>query len=142
MAYAGYLIKVIDTVTPSNDYTFPNSKIKVETYSAAENILYDNAYQDSSGVTHANALSHKVEKIKFNLISMTNTEFDAIMSALSLRYTEAKSRSFTAEFYVPQTGTYKTANVHLNDFETPINRVDDVNNVIYYNEIPLTITVW
>lgn len=142
MAYAGYLIKVLDTVTPDNDYTFPNNKIKLSSYSAKVNTLYDDAYQDSDGVTHANALAHKVDKIKFSTVPMTNTEFDAIMSALSARYTESKSRSFTAQFYVPETASYVTADVHLTDPEIPIDRVDDTNNVIHYNPVALTITVW
>ena len=139
MAYNGYLLKVLDD---NGDYTFPNSKIQLNSYGLKVNTLYDDSYTDGDGVTHAHALAHKIDKIKFNTIPMTNAEFDAIMAEISARYTESLSRTFNADFYVPETGSYVQASVHLGDLETPIDRVDDDNNIIYYNPISFTITVW
>ena len=139
MAYSGYLLKVLDD---NGDYTFPNNKIQFNSYGVKVNTLYDDSYTDGDGVTHAHALAHKVDKIKFNTIPMTNAELDAIMAEISARYTESLSRSFTAKFYVPELGDYVEADVHLGDPEIPINRVDDTNNIIYYNPISFTITVW
>ena len=65
MAYNGYLIKVIDPDGQS-DFTFPNSVIKVETYSAKRNVLYVNSFTDANGYTKADALGHRIDKIKFN----------------------------------------------------------------------------
>ena len=139
MAYSGYLLKVLDD---NGDYTFPNNKIQLSSYNVKVNTLYDDSYTDGDGVTHAHALDHKIDKIKFNTIPMTNGDLDAIMSEVSARYTESLSRSFTAQFFVPEINDYATADVHLGDFEAPIDRVDDINNVVYYNPISFTITVW
>lgn len=141
MAYNGYLVKVIDP-NGISDYIFPNNKIKASTYSAKENTLYAWSYTDANGYTNAYPLAHKIDKISFKTIAMTNKEFDAIMAELAARYTEPLSRTFDCQFYCREDGTYKTESVHLTDLETPIDRVDDVNNIIYYNEIQFTITVW
>lgn len=141
MAYNGYLIKVKDPDELA-DFTFPNDLIKVESYSAKRNVLYSNSYTDADGYTKADAIAHRIDKIKFKTISMTGTQFDALMASLSALYTEPISRTFNCEFFVPETGSYQTESVHINDFEPPILRVDDVSNEVYYGEISLTITVW
>lgn len=141
MAYNGYLVKIIDPNGVS-DYIFPNNKIKLSTYSAKDNTLYAWSYTDANGYTNAYPLAHKINKITFKTIAMKNTEFDAIMAELAARYTEPVSRTFDCEFYCAEDGTYRTESVHLTDPDISIDRVDDVNRIIYYNEIQFTITVW
>lgn len=143
MAYNGYLIKIIGVSgSPPVDYTFPNSKIGFETYSAKENTLYSDSYQDGLGVTHAKALAHKIDKVTFKTVQMTNTEFRAIMNEIEARYTESKSRTLNVEYYVPEKDIYRTASMHITDMDMPISRVDDTNNKVIYLPITFTFTVW
>lgn len=143
MAYNGYLIKIIGVSgSPPVDYTFPNSKIGFETYSAKENTLYSDSFQDALGVTHAKALAHKIDKVTFKTVQMTNTEFRAIMNEIESRYTESNSRTLNVEYYVPEKDIYRTASMHITDMDMPISRVDDTNNKVIYLPITFTFTVW
>lgn len=141
MAYNGYLIKIKDPDGLS-DFIFPNELIKVESYSAKRNTLYSNSFTDMDGYTHADALSHRIDKIKFKTIPMNNSTFDSLMASISALYTEPISMTFDCEFYVPQTGQYQQESVHIGDFEPQIINVNDNSNSILYNEIQFTITVW
>ena len=143
MAYNGYLIKILGVSgSPPVDYTFPNSKIGFETYSAKENTLYSDSFQDALGVTHAKALAHKIDKVTFKTVQMTNTEFRAIMNEIESRYTESNSRTLNVEYYVPEKDIYRTASMHITDMDMPISRVDDTNNKVIYLPITFTFTVW
>ena len=143
MAYSGYLIKIIGVSgSPPVDYTFPNSKIAFETYSAKENTLYSDSFQDALGVTNAKALAHKIDKVTFKTVQMTNTEFRAIMNEIEARYTESNSRTLNVEYYVPEKDIYRTASMHITDMDMPISRVNDTNNTVIYLPITFTFTVW
>ena len=118
MAYNGYLIKILGVSgSPPVDYTFPNSKIGFETYSAKENTLYSDSFQDALGVTHAKALAHKIDKVTFKTVQMTNTEFRAIMNEIESRYTESNSRTLNVEYYVPEKDIYAHYGHGYADFE-------------------------
>lgn len=143
MAYNGYLIKILGVSgSPPVDYTFPNSKIGFETYSAKENTLYSDSFQDAKGVTHAKALAHKIDKVTFKTVQMTNTELRAIMNEIEARYTESNSRTLNVEYYVPEKDIYRTASMHITDMDMPISRVNDTNNTVIYLPITFTFTVW
>lgn len=139
MAYAGYLVKIGDD---PGAYVFPNEKILIDTYDSKANTLFDLASPDADGITRYHVLAHKVTKINFKTVPMTDKDFTAIMANILARCTDTIAMTFNCTFYEQETGNYITRSCHLADLQPSINRVDDVNNIIYYNPIQMTITVW
>ena len=135
MAYAGYLMKI-------GTFEFPNNLIALESYSAKENTLYADSYTDANGVTHAEPLAHKIDKVTFKTIMMDSDTFDSLMTSISTEYTEALSRTANCKYFVPEKGIYREESMHITDLQIDIDHVDDVNNKAWYKPITFTFTVW
>lgn len=130
MAYNGYLIKV-------GGYTIPIQYIIYDSYKPIRSIQDLDSYRDANGLLHRNALSHELFKVEFQLRSMTNIEFDAIMNNIRAQFTTAQERKANVDCYIAETGTYTGAiPMYMPDVEVTIQQVLK-NNVLKYEPITL-----
>lgn len=100
--YNGYLMAI-------GDYILPLSKIQADSYQVQLIVQDLDTYTDANGELHRNALEHKVAKVEFLTVPMTDKEFGAFMKNLSDRYENPTERSFYAQVYIPETNSYTEA---------------------------------
>lgn len=127
MAYNGYLVKVGTT-------KLPTKYIKASSYEATPNQRQDlDSYRNGAGVLQRNVLEHTASKVEFNTIPMKNDDMAGFMELIRSNYTSEKERKLSLDYYCPDTDSYKSGNFYVPDIPFPINRVDDTNNIIWYD---------
>lgn len=131
MAYSGYLVKV---GTGSSQYTIPLSFIKAESYQAEHLVQDMDSYRDANGVLHRNALTHVPDKCEFECVPLlTNTEMNAVLSAIRSRFDVPLERKLSVTMYVPELNDYVTQDMYMPDPQFTIYYAD--NNEIKYNSV-------
>lgn len=133
MAFSGYLIKV----GPSgSEVEIPLKYMRAETYSVTpDQRLEWSAERDVTGVLHRETVANMPPKIEFNTPLMTNSDINALNTILSTAYSVAAERKLRVTYYDPESDSYKTHDCYMPDVKYEIRNVDDVNNVINYQEL-------
>ena len=132
MAYAGYLIKL----GGSNGTTLPMKYVALESYQCTPNQRMESkATRSVTGVLHRTTVSHTASKIEFNTPPLTSTDVGALNTLLQNAFTDSLERKLTIYYYDMESDSYKEAEVYMPDVQFTINRVDNVNNVVYYNSV-------
>ena len=129
MAYQGFLLKL-------GNYTFPQNCINPESYSAYVNMQDVDAWTDTEGYLHRDAVNLKALKVEFETKAMlTNEEFSTIMSNIQKNYTVEKARQLQITAYIPETDSYVTQTGYMADFQPQM--YGTYGGVIHYNPIRL-----
>lgn len=133
MAFSGYLIKV----GPSgSEVEIPLKYMRAETYSVTPNQRLEwSAERDVTGVLHRETVANMPPKIEFNTPLMTNSDINALNTILSTAYSVAAERKLRVTYYDPESDSYKSHDCYMPDVKYEIRNVDDVKNVINYQEL-------
>lgn len=127
MAYGGYLVRV-------GSYTIPMEFIKADSYKISHKIQDLDSYRDANGVLHRNALSHVPDKLEFECVPMlTNTEMNAVMSAIRGQFSLPAERKANVTAYLPEEDRYVTQDMYMPDPEFQMYYAD--NNKILYDAV-------
>lgn len=133
MAYSGYHLKFGNTILP---YKY----MKLATYKSSPNQRLDlEAYRDSDGMLHREALSHTASKVEWETPYLTNidvAEMNAIFNAAMSNKTE---RKVTVTYYDEENDTYKTGTFYMPDVQYTVYHADPDNKQLIYNPIRLAI---
>lgn len=130
MAFNGSLIKIGNTDIA--DY------IKQESYKISPAQRQDlDSFVDANGALNRNVLAHKRSKIEMSTIPMNNTKMSKLMGIVRANYISEAERKVPLTYYCPDTDDYKSGNFYIPDPQFPIDRVDRVHNIIYYNAMSL-----
>ena len=124
MAYSGYLVKV-------GTYVFPMQAISFATYKASHKVQDYDSYRDGNGVLHRTVLSHAPDKVEFESRSLTNTEYNDIMSNIQSQYSIAKERKASVQVFIPELNDYVTQDMYLVEPEVTIIRQENSSTLIY-----------
>lgn len=131
MAFAGYLISIGDTHT-----NIPLRYMRAETYSVTPNQRMEwSAERDINGFLHRQTVENMPPKIEFNTPLMTNADINALNSIFSGAYINEPERKLLVEYYDPETDSYKSHECYMPDVQYKIRNVDEVNNVVNYEEL-------
>ena len=129
MAYSGFLLKI-------GNYTFPEDKIALNTYSPYVNMQDVDPWTDENGELHRNPIELKALKVEFETKNMlTSTEFAEIMRNIRANYVSEKGRSCYITAYIPEYDDYVTQYGYLADFQPQIYSTG--GGVVRYNSIRL-----
>lgn len=132
MAYAGYLIKL----GGSSGTILPMKYIAAESYSCTPNQRMESkATRSVTGLLHRTTVEHTASKIEFNTPPLTNADIGALNTLFQSAFTNALQRELKIYYYDMESDTYKIADVYMPDVQFTINRVDNVNNIVYYNSV-------
>lgn len=131
MAFSGYLIKV-----GSPGVEIPLQYMRAETYKVTPNQRLEwSAERDITGVLHRETVPNMPPKIEFRTPLMNNTDISALNTIITNAYTIQAERKLPVEYYDPESDTYKTHDCYMPDVSYEIRNVDNVNNVINYEEL-------
>ena len=133
MAYAGYLIKLKGGTAE----VLPMKYMAISSYKAnPDQRMESDAKRATTGYMHRTTVPHTATKIEFETpAQMTNKDISTLNALISGHYTDVLQRKLVIEYYNNETDTYKEATVYVPDVEYNIDRVDNNNNIIYYNPI-------
>lgn len=128
MGFDGYLVKV-------GSYNIPLSVIHADTYKCVRTIIDLDAYRDTNGVLHRNALDNIPYKIEFNLKPMYEKDLRPIMNSIRGNFTNALERKANVTFFDFETGEYVTQPMYMPDINYQIYGI--WGNVIQYDATTL-----
>ncbi len=86
--------------------------IKADSYKITPNARQDlDSYRDTEGVLQRNALAHTATIVEFDTVPMWDTQFSAMMNAITSHYSSVPERKGTATYFdeenqVSATGTF------------------------------------
>lgn len=130
MAFKGSLLTI-------GTYKFPLKYIEYSTYKVTLNTQDLDSKRTTDGVLHRTALSHRVPKVEFDILSdLPNTVVGNIMSHIHDNYVNSAEKSANLTLYIPETDSYMTHKCYLDSsMEFPIKSIDKQNNIIIYDKI-------
>ena len=132
MAYNGYLIKIGGSSGTALSFKY----IKAESYKCTQNQRLElSANRAVTGKLVRNTASHTATKIEFETPYLTNKEVKELNTLLSNAYTDSLERKLNIQYYNDETDSYKAAEVYVPDVDYTIYKVDNENNIIYYQPI-------
>ena len=132
MAYSGYLIKL----GGQSGETLPMKYIALESYSCTPNQRMESkATRSVDGMLHRTTVSHTASKIEFQTPMLTNNDITTLNGMFQARFSDALQRKLKIYYYDMESDSYKVADVYMPDVQYTIHRVDNVNNVVYYNPV-------
>lgn len=123
--FEGYFAKV-------GNYTIPNEAIAIEGYFPLRGKTDHDSYRDGNDRLHRNVSDHDIHKIEINLRSMTNKEFDVILTNIQSNYTIPKERKANVTcFIAEQMGYVGPVEMYMPDPEIKIIKVIDSTTLKY-----------
>lgn len=126
MAFQNYLMRIGGTALPYD-------LIQIGSYKATPNQRQDlDSYRDNSGFLHRNTLAHTATKIEFNTVPMTEAQKESLMQIFRSNFSSEKERKLSANYYDPETSTYKTGTFYMPDIEFQLYTVDE-HGVLWYD---------
>lgn len=135
MAYSGYLIKV----GGSSGTNLPMKFIKPESYEPTPNQrLETEAKRNTEGKLVRNTVEHTATKIEFETPVLTNaqvSELNALLFNAMSTAADIRERKLDLEYYDNESDSYKVGTFYMPDVKYPINHIDAVRNIIYYDPI-------
>ena len=132
MSYSGYLIKL----GGQNGTQLPMKYMSLGSYSCTPNQRMESkATRAVTGVLHRSTVSHTATKIEFTTPIMTNKDIVALNTLIQNNFSNAQERKITIQYYDMESDTYKEATCYMPDSQYTIDRIDNTNNIIYYNPI-------
>lgn len=132
MAYNGYLIKL----GGSSGTVLPLTYMRLESYSCTPNQRMEaKADRSITGLLQRTTVEHTATKIEFETPILTNAQAVALYSMISNHFTNNLERKLTIYYYDMETDSYKSGDVYVPDIQYTINRIDNSNNIVYYNPI-------
>ena len=135
MAYAGYLIKLKANGGHAAE-NLPFKYMRAESYTCTPNQRMESeANRAVTGVLVRKTVAHTATKIEFETPYMTNADRAALNTMLNNHFTSVAERKIDIEYYDDETDTYKSGTMYMPDVEYHIYRVDNTNNIIYYNPV-------
>ena len=112
---------------------FPIKYIKSESYKVTpDQRLETEAGRAVTGYLHRTTAEHMPAKIDMTTIPLTNDDVKTINVLLANAFTDSAQRKLDLRYYEPSSDSYKTGTFYMPDIDYDIQRVDLVNNVIYY----------
>lgn len=130
MGFSGYFAKV-------GNYIIPNECIEMEGYNPLRGVTDHDSYRDGDDHLHRNVSDHDIHKIEINLRSMTNKEFDVILSNIQANYTIPKERKAMVTCFIPEhMGYVGPIEMYMPDPEIKITKMIDSTTLKY---APVTI---
>ncbi len=135
MAYAGYLIK-LKAANGAAAVNLPFKFIRAESYSCTpDQRMEAKANRAVTGKLVRTTVEHTASKIEFETPYLTNAERAELNKLFKDRFISDLERSISMEYYDDETDTYKDGTMYMPDVQYNIYRVDNTNNVIYYNPV-------
>ena len=122
--FEGYFAKI-------GNYTIPNEAIAIEGYFPLRGITDHNSYRDGDDHLHRNVSDHDIHKIEINLRSMTNKDFDVILTNIQSNYSIAKERKATVTCFIAERMGYVTVDMYMSDPEIKIVKMIDSTTLKY-----------
>lgn len=133
MAFEGYLVKVLGNNNTS-DYIIPLKYIDYESYHCIAHGQDLEPFTNQEGITNRNPLKNAKPTCEFNLMSMSQSQFTAIMSQIQARYVgvpyakEVKAKIWNGEY-----GKYINHTWYVPDIDPPMESIN--NGEPQYNKI-------
>lgn len=128
MAYAGYLLKVGGTVLPFKYIRFDSYKCTPN-----QRLEGDGTGRDATGGLHRETAEKVATKIEFETPPLTDVEVVALNALLRAGMTNTLERRVTLEYYVDETGSYKTGEFYIPDIEYSIYFAEGAR--LHYNPV-------
>ncbi len=133
MAYSGYLIKLLGG---SGAETLPFKYMGLASYKITpDQRLESKAGRATTGVLHRTTVEHTASKIEFSTPPITNIDLRQLNAMLRSHYTDTLQRKLDIEYYDPELDVYKQGTCYMPDVDYTIERVDNTNNIIYYQAV-------
>ena len=133
MAYSGYLIKLKGG---SQTETLPFKFMAIASYKCTpDQRLESKAARNVDGVLYRSTVSHKPTKIEFNTPPISNVELVELNSMLQSHFSNALERKIVINYYDMETDSYRDATCYMPDVDYTIDRIDNKNNIVYYQSV-------
>lgn len=133
MAYNGYLIKLLGG---SGSEILPFDYIGLDSYKITPNQrLESKAGRATTGYLHRTTVAHTASKIEFSTPPITNINLVELNALLRRHYTDTLQRKLNIEYYDPETDAYKQGTCYMPDVDYNIERIDNTNNIVYYQAV-------
>ncbi len=133
MAYSGYLIKLLGG---NGTETLPFKYMGLSSYKCTpDQRLESKAARASTGILHRTTVEHKATKIEFSTPPITNIELSTLNAMLQRHFTDSLQRKIVIEYYDMEIDGYRTATCYMPDVDYTIDRIDNANNIVYYQAV-------
>lgn len=115
-----------------------NRWIKADAYTVLKSSQDLDSYRDEDGVLHINRLDHSIYKVEFEIAAgKTDTEIEALMTAIKNNYTDAKKKIGRCTIYSPEDCGYVEVEVYIPDITFSI--YGTYNGHLTYNSIRIAL---
>lgn len=119
----------------------PLKYFAAESFSVTESIQDLDSLRTADGVLRRTALDHQIHKIEITTLELDNNEYGDLVGIIKNAFTISAERKLNIRFFNPFDNDYKTGDFYLqSDLKSNINRVDLVNNLVYYKPLDLHFT--